>query len=114
MASPALWPNFQHLGTKELGIHGGTVASVAGLQPAVTGWLTVVSGTNAITTFGLPYEGFEGTIALRPTGAFTGATGGTGTATAKAIGLAFTAVVGKILFMTYDKNSGLWYPSYVS
>ena len=85
-------------------------ASVAGLQPAPVAYLTVISGALAITTIGLPWEGFTGTVAFRPTGAFTGATGGTTTATAGAIGLAFTAVVGKILFLTYD--GALWYPSY--
>jgi len=87
-------------------------ASVAGLQPAPVAYLTVISGALALTTIGLPWEGFTGTVAFRPTGAFTGATGGTSTSLVGAIGLAFTAVVGKILFMTYD--GALWWPSYVS
>lgn len=87
-------------------------ASVAGAQPAPVAYLTVISGALALTTIGLPWEGFTGTIALRPTGAFTGAIGGTSTALVGAIGLAFTAVVGKILFMTYD--GALWYPSYTA
>jgi len=32
----------------------------------------------------------------------------------KPIGLAFTSVVGKILFLTYDPVSALWYPSYTA
>jgi hypothetical protein len=87
-------------------------ASVAGAQPAPVAYLTVISGTNQLTSIDLPWLGFTGTIAFRPTGAFTGATGGTSTSSTGAIGLAFTAVVGKILLMTYD--GALWYPSYVS
>lgn len=87
-------------------------ASVAGAQPAPVAYLTVISGALALTSIDLPWLGFTGTIALRPTGAFTGATGGTTTSSTGAIGLAFTAVVGKILFMTYD--GALWYPSYTA
>lgn len=83
-------------------------SAVAMTQPVA--YLTVVSGALAMTTIDLPFIGFTGTIAFRPTGAFTGATGGTTTSTTGAIGLAFTAVVGKILFLTYD--GALWYPSY--
>jgi hypothetical protein len=87
-------------------------ASVAGAQPAPVAYLTVISGTNQLTSIDLPWLGFTGTVAFRPTGAFTGATGGTSTASTGAIGLAFTAVVGKILLMTYD--GALWYPSYTA
>lgn len=83
-------------------------SAVAMTQPVA--YLTVVSGALAMTTIDLPFIGFTGTIAFRPTGAFTGATGGVTTSTTGAIGLAFTAVVGKILFLTYD--GALWYPSY--
>lgn len=91
-----------------------TRASVAGDQPLSYG-NTVISGTNALTTISVP-SGFKGMIALRPTGAFTGATGGTwaddGIVTSIPIGLAFTAVVGKILYMFTDGL--LFYPSYTA
>lgn len=90
-----------------------TVASAAAM-PAANALITVVSGTAQITTITLPWAGFSGFILYRPTGAFTGATGGALTATASPVGLAFTAVVGKILMMTYDPTSQLWYPSYTS
>lgn len=79
---------------------------------APNAYLTTVSGTAAMTTIDLPWLGFTGTIAFRPTAAFTGATGGTGTSSAGAIGLAFTAVIGKVLFLTFDGS--LWWPSYTS
>jgi hypothetical protein len=88
-----------------------TVASAVA-QPNPEAYLTTVSGTAAMATIGLPYIGFTGTIAFRPTAAFTGVTGGTSTSLVGAIGLAFTAVVGKVLFMTYDGS--LWWPSYVA
>jgi hypothetical protein len=91
-----------------------TMASAAGLQAAPKAYLTTVSGTNAMTLIPIPWPSFAGTIAYQPTGAFTGATGGTATATNKPIGLAFTAVVGKTLFLTYSPKAGLWYPSYTS
>lgn len=92
------------------------LASAAGVGNVWNGyWLTVVSGTNAITAIKVP-SGFRGTLALRPTGAFTGATGGAyasdGVTDTIPIGLAFTAVVGKILFMTTDGL--LFYPSYTA
>lgn len=79
-------------------------------QPSPLAYLTAVSGVAALATIDLPYIGFTGTIAFRPTGAFTGVTGGATTNLTGAIGLAFTAVVGKILFLTFD--GALWYPSY--
>lgn len=87
-----------------------TVASAV-THPAPLAYLSTISGTAAMSTIGLPYIGFTGTIAFRPTAAFTGVTGGTSTSLVGAIGLAFTAVIGKVLFMTYD--GALWYPSYV-
>lgn len=75
--------------------------------------ITKVSGTAEMTTIAVP-AGFRGTIALIPTGAFTGATGGTaaydGTSDTIPIGKAFTAVAGKVLYLTTDGL--LWYPSY--
>lgn len=89
-----------------------TRASVAGAQPAPVAYLTTISGTEALTSLDLPWLGFTGTIALRPTAAFTGTTAGTSTSSTGKFGLAFTAVIGKVLFMTYD--GAAWYPSYVA
>lgn len=105
---------FSSPGTPTKGIEGVTIASAAGLIAGVTHYLHTISGTAAITLIPIPYDGFAGTIAVRPTGAFTGATGGVATATNKPVGLNFTAVTGKILFLTYFPSTGLWYPSYVA
>ena len=108
------WKGLQSPGGPTQGIEGATLASSASVSLAVTHYLHPVSGTAAQVLVDIPYDGFAGTVALRPTGVFTGATGGTATATAKGIGLAFTAVVGKVLFLTYDPLTTLWYPSYTS
>jgi len=92
-------------------------ASAASLANVITYSITKISGTNAITGFRLP-RGFRGVFYVIPTGIFTGATGGTlayssdGTTEDIPIGLAFTAVVGKVL--TFISNGLLVYPSYVS
>lgn len=108
------WKGLQSPGGPTQGIEGATLASSAVTSLPVTHYLHAVSGTAAQVLVDLPYDGFAGTIALRPTGVFTLATGGVATATAKAIGLAATAVVGKVLFLTYYPSTGLWYPSYTS
>lgn len=101
-------------GTPTRGISGIDVASAAGLLVVTTPlrYVQRISGALALTLIPLPYDGFEGTIVFIPTGAFTGATGGVATAVNKPIALAFTAVVGKALFLTYLAQTGLWYPSY--
>lgn len=90
------------------------LASVAGLNVFAYAY-TKVSGTQQMTLIKVP-AGFRGTICLIPTGAFTGATGGTaaydGTNDTIPIGVAFTAVVSKALYLT--TNGLLWYPSYVA
>lgn len=90
------------------------LASIAGTNVFAYAY-TKVSGTNQMTLIKVP-AGFRGTIALIPTGAFTGATGGTaaydGTNDTIPIAVAFTAVVSKTLFLT--TNGLLWYPSYVA
>jgi hypothetical protein len=98
---------YQSVGGQNLSLDGGLVASVAGTQPAVTGYVTRISGTNAIVTLSLPYPGFQGTIVLIPTGIFTWTAAGN-------IGLAGTAVVGKALHMTYLPATGKWYPNYIA
>lgn len=112
MAAEDEFRAFLPVGTPTQNIKGADLASAATMAP--THYLHLVSGTTEITLITLPYTGFAGTIAFRPTGAFTGATSGTATALNKKIGLAFTAVTGKILFLTYDPVSELWYPSYTS
>lgn len=91
-------------------------ASVASLANVITYAITKISGTAAITGFRLP-RGFRGQFNVIPTGAFTGATGGTlayssdGLTEDIPIGLAFTAVVGRVI--TFVTNGLLVYPSYV-
>lgn len=80
---------------------GGAVASAATITP--TGPVFHVTGTTAINTINLPYTGFIGTIRIIPDGLFTTGTSGN-------IALASTAVVSKVLEMTYDGTK--WYPSY--
>lgn len=109
------WRNYLPVGGPSQSVKGPDIASAAGALASAPGaYLTAVSGVLAITLIPLPYEGFSGTVAFRPTGIFTGATGGVATSTNKPIGLAFTAVVGKILFLTYDPVTALWYPSYTA
>lgn len=80
---------------------GGAVASAATIT--LTGPVTPVSGTNAISTINLPYAGFTGPAYLMPTGAFTLATGGN-------IAKASTAVVGQAMTIVWDGVK--WNPSY--
>lgn len=82
-----------------------TMASAAGvLTPTYP--ITVVSGTAAITGITVPYDGFQGTIILLPTGAFTWTT-------ATNIAVAGTAVVSRSVHFTYNPVTAKWYPSYV-
>lgn len=96
---------FGLVGGPQCAFVGPTLASAATIAPVSQ--LTPVSGTTAIDTITVPLTGFQGVIALRPTGVFTWTTNGN-------IGLAGTAVVGKILYMFYDPVAGKWYPSYVA
>lgn len=78
------------------------------VQPSVAGAfvptypITRVSGTEAITSITIPYEGFQGTIILIPTAAFTWTTAGN-------IATSGTAVAGRSIFLTYDPNAVKWY-----
>ena len=114
LESETEWRGLLPVGGPSQGIKGADIASAAGVIASPTNYLHVISGVLAITLIPLPYEGFAGTIAIRPTGVFTGATGGVATSVNKPIGLSFTSVVGKILFLTYDPVSALWYPSYTA
>src|SRR5918993_5538512 len=81
------------------------------IMPSVAGVLTPewpitrVSGALAITGITVPYNGFQGTIILLPTGAFTWTAAGN-------IAVAGTAVVSRAIHFTYDPYAAKWYPSY--
>jgi len=99
-------------GLQESVVDSTVVASTTNM-PAPKALVTTVSGTVAIGTIDVPWPNFTGFIRYIPTAAFTGVTGGSGVAgTSFPIGLAFTAVVGKVLDLTFDGSK--WYPSYVA
>lgn len=102
--------NFSEPGTLTRPIFGPDLASAIAMS-GITNRYHRVSGTAQMTTIALPYTGFAGKVSFIPTAAFTGATGG---AAGTAIGLAFTAVIGKVLDLVYNPITGLWYPSYVA
>ena len=112
MSAESQYRDFSNPGTLTKGIEGATIASAATIAPVKRQHF--VSGTAEITLITLPYDGFAGTIYFSPLGAFTGATGGVATTLNKPVGLAFTAVTGKTLALTYFPSTGKWYPSYVS
>ena len=107
------YDTFRVVGGLQAGVSAvpATVASAIAMS-APTARITTVSGTAEMTTIAIPWPNFTGSIVYIPTAAFTGATGGTATATAKPIGKAFTAVAGKALELYFDGS--LWYPSYTS
>jgi hypothetical protein len=114
-AAESLWRRVTTPGTPTLGIEGATLASSAVTSLAITSFVHAVSGVAAQVLMDIPYIGFAGVVALRPTGIFTWVTGAAGaTATSRGFGLAGTAVVGKILYMTYVPSTGLWYPNYIA
>lgn len=108
--SEDIWPFVSPGGLQKSVVDLTTVASTTSM-PAPNALITVVSGTVAVTTIALPYPGFTGVIKYIPTGAFTGATGGTATDTVKPVKIAFTAVSGRVLELVCDGS--FWYPSYV-
>ena len=82
------------------------VASVAGpITP--TGRLFHVTGALAITGIVTPVGCSGGSFSIIPDGNFTWTTGD------GSIGLAGTAVTGRVLTFTYDTNAAKWFPSYV-
>jgi len=105
------WSSFMSPGGLQLGKANPSIQASAIAMPAPTKLITYVSGVAAITTIGLPWPGFTGFIIFIPTGAFTLATGGTGSATAAVIGVATQAVVSVAMFLVTDGIT--WYPSYV-
>lgn len=96
--------NFDNVGGTQTPLTN-TIASAALIAP--TGFLTIVTGTVAVATIQLPYQGFSGMIALLFTNAAPAATVITGN-----IGLATTVVQNKVLLMTYEPVGGKWWPSY--
>jgi hypothetical protein len=83
--------------------YGGTSASIAGAQP-LTGTSMSISGTNAITSFTVPYGWAVGQcVSILPTAAFT-------TTTAGNIAAATTAVANKTLLECWSGTK--WVPSY--
>lgn len=86
-------------------VDGATIASAATIAP--TKAIHRVSGTTAIDTITVPFTGFSGPVYLVPTGVFTWTTNGN-------IGLAGTAVVGKVIVFVYVPSQDKWYPSYIA
>ena len=88
-------------------------ASVAGTT-AISGPLTHISGTNAITAFGMS-AGWNGQgFCVIPDAAFTTTTGGTTVASTRviAIAIASTAVANKTICFTYDASNAKFTGSY--
>lgn len=83
-----------------------TVASAAAaILPS--GPYFTVSGTSAVTGFTVPVGGLFASFSITPSGVFTWTTAGN-------IGLAGTAVVGKVLTFTWDFTSSKYLPSYIA
>lgn len=81
-----------------------TVASAGSIAPV--GDRTIVSGTAAISTIDVQLRWRQGaTIELIPTGAWTLTTAGN-------IAIASTAVVGRVMHLTWVAATGKWHPSY--
>lgn len=83
---------------------GTDIASAGTIAP--TRQFHAVTGTTAIETITVPTGFACGTIGLLPRAIFTWTTAGN-------IGVAGTAVVGRMLFFSYNPNDSKWYPSYV-
>lgn len=85
-----------------------TTATVASAASAIlpSGPAFSVSGTAAVTGFTIPVGGVAASFKIFPTGNFTWTTAGN-------IGLAGTAVTGRVLEFTWDHTSSKYLPSYV-
>jgi len=106
MGSEANFQNYQSPGGNQKGIYGGVVPSVAGvLTLPGDALIYAISGALAITGITVPYVGFQGMIILVPQAAFTWTA-------ATNIGLAGTAVIGKIIIFVYDGTK--WWPSVIA
>ena len=82
---------------------GSNIASAATLTTTLGKQIFHVTGTTTINTITLPDSAFKGSIKIIPDGVFSTGTSGN-------IAISSTAVVGKVLIMTYDGTK--WYPSY--
>lgn len=105
MPSEADFQSYQSPGGLQKGIYGGVTASVAGVITFPTGLIHAVSGALAITGITVPYVGFQGMIIVIPQAAFTWTAAGN-------IGLAGTAVIGKLIIFVYDGTK--WWPSVIA
>ena len=86
----------------------GKISKMAAAATSITptGTYFVVSGTTQITTIVVPAGWAPGlSLYINPSGTFTFATGGN-------ISIAATAVINKILIVTWDGTN--WSPSYLS
>lgn len=110
-------PDLSHMGAlstpQNPNVNPVVVASAASLANAITHFITDISGTNAVTGFRLP-RGFRGLFCVVPSGAFTGATGGTlayssdGETEDIPIGKAFTMIAA--VASLFVSNGALVYP----
>lgn len=92
------------VGGKQNNFVGIDIASATTIAPVNS--MHIVSGTTAIVNITVPFTGFQGTIILLPTGAFTWTAAGN-------IAVLGTAVVSRALYITYNPTTAKWYPSYV-
>jgi hypothetical protein len=99
--------NFDGAGAILSQFKGTAIASASTIAP--TAAVTHITGTTAIVTITAPsgctVTGLACTIKLIPDGLWT-------TTAAGNIAIASTAVVSKVLEMTYDQTTTKWYPSY--
>ena len=84
-------------------VNVSVTATTAANSITPTGKVFHVTGATPIQYIVVPYSGFIGSRTIIPDSAYTTITGGN-------IGIASTAVVGKIMIMTFDGTK--WYPSY--
>jgi hypothetical protein len=105
------WKNLCLSGFLSQGSAAPTIASAGSPAGTITPTTPVafVSGTSAIDTITAPtpIATGGGSIKLIPTGIFTWTNAGN-------IAIAGTAVVSRVLEMTYDPGTSKWYPSYLA
>jgi hypothetical protein len=98
--------NFQNYSTAQDQLQPKPVTMAAATTIAPTGYLTFLSGTTQVKTITPALSGMH-MLAFVFTNASPGVTLTTGN-----IAIATTTVQNKMLLMTYDPVSALWYPSY--
>ncbi len=99
-------PVWNYVGGRQNALVAGVTQASGDLVLVPIAGVTFMSGTGAVVNITVPYTGFQGTVRVVPTGNFTWTTAGN-------IGLAGTAVTGRVLEFTYVPATGKWYPSYV-